>query len=642
MFEEINGNRWWLAKRSDLYQELFAFISALQSRQAYRTADNLRYARLYGNYDLSGLDVANYSRIEPSYNTVNRVTLNIIQSMVDTVVSKITKNKPKATFLTSGGDFSLQSKAKKLTKFVDGQFENMDFYSKAVLAFTDACIFGTGCIKFFIKNGQLYAERVFIEEIKVDDIECYYAQPRQMHQEKYIHKDVLQQMFPKFVQEIEVASHLGASGQQNSYTGNLKDMVRVVESWHLPSGPKAKDGKHCICTSNATLFEEGYYKEYFPFVFFRWNVRPVGFFGQGLAEQLQGLQLEINKTLRTIQVSMHLVSIPKLLVEASSKIVSSHLNNRIGGVIKYAGTPPTYAPLGGVPPELFSHVDKMFSRAYEIAGISQLSAQAIKPAGLDSGKALRTFNDLETERFMSVAKRYEKTFLESAEIIIDLAKDLYEKNPDLNVKARDGKFVDTIKWKDVDMDADKYMMQIFPTSALSTTPAARLADVQDMLQAGFIGKEAAISLLDFPDLEGTMDLLTADNNNLEKIIETMMDEGKYFPPEPYQNLENAVRKVQQAYLMYRVRNAPEERLELLRQYMEDCQTLLAKAKMPQPTPDELAQKLAAMGGADVPVGAVTEELEGAEPLPPMPEGAPPEGGPPMEEQISEEEIIAGQ
>ena len=67
-------------------------------------------------------------------------------------------------------------------------------------------------------------------------------------------------------------------------------MVKVIESWHLSSGPKAKDGKHTICT-NATLFKEDYDKEYFPFVFFRWNVRPVGFFGQGLAEQLQGLQL---------------------------------------------------------------------------------------------------------------------------------------------------------------------------------------------------------------------------------------------------------------------------------------------------------------------------------------------------------------
>jgi hypothetical protein len=41
-----------------------------------------------------------------------------------------------------------------------------------------------------------------------------------------------------------------------------------------------------------------------------------------------------------------------------------------------------------------------------------------------------------------------------------------------------------------------------------------------------------------------------------------MDKGKYFPPEPYQNLENTIRKVQQAYLMYRVQGASENRLEL--------------------------------------------------------------------------------
>ena len=604
MFDEINGNHWWLAKRSDLYQELFAFLSALETRQGYRTGANLMYARLYGNYDINGLSAVNYARIEPVYNVVNRVTLNIVQSMIDTVVSKITKNRPKATFLTSGGDFSLQQKAQKLTKFVEGNFSNTNFYEKAAFAFTDACIFGTGCIKIYIKEGQIHAERVFIDEIKIDDMESYYSKPRQMHQEKYIHKDVLIEMFPKYEKEIVNAGYV-ASQEESYATSNVKDMIKVIESWHLKSGPNAKDGKHTICISNATLFEEDYYKDYFPFVFFRWNLRPVGFFGQGLAEQLQGLQLEINKTLRTIQVSMHLVAVPKLLVEASSKIVSSHLNNRIGGVIKYAGTPPQYAPLGGVPPELFSHVDRLYSRAYEIAGVSQLSAQSVKPGGLDSGKALRTFNDLETERFMSVAKRYEQAFMDAAEIMIDLAKDIYEKNEDFGVKSSDGKFVETIKWKDVNMDADKYLMQVFPTSALSTTPAARLADVQDMLQAGFIGKEQAISLLDFPDLEAEMDLLTSDNKNLEKVIETMVHEGKYFPPEPYQNLENALRKVQQAYLMYRLRGAPENRLELLRQYMEDCQALLMKAKDVEETPEQMAEKLAQMGAA----GAAEEEMK---------------------------------
>ena len=618
---EIDGNRWWLANKKNLYQELFAYVSKLDSRQQYRVADNLTFARLYGNYDHVGLDAFNYSRAVSSYNVSNRVTLNVVQSMVDTVVSKVTKNKPKASFLTSGGDFSLQSKAKKLTKFVEGIFSFTDFYQLAALAFKDSCIFGTGCLKIFVENGEIKAERVFIGEIKIDDIESYYGKPRQVHQEKWLPKDVVKAMFPGFELEIDNASYPDEKTFQNVQGSRLKDMVRVIESWHLPSGPNAKDGKHTICISTATLLDEPYYKDYFPFVFFRWNTRPVGFFGQGLAEQLQGIQLEMNKILRTIQVSMHLVSVPKLLVEASSKIVSSHLNNRIGGVIKYAGTPPQYAPLGGIPGELFSHLDRLFSRAYEIAGVSQLAAQSQKPAGLDSGKALREFNDLETERFMSVAKRYEKCFMDAAEIMIETAKDLYELKGDYKVKAKDGKFIDTISWKDVNMDADKYMMQIFPTSALSSTPAARLADVQDLLAAGFIDKEDALKLLDFPDLEAAMNLLNADSNNLERLIETMIDEGKYFPPEPYQNLENAVRKVQQAYLLYRMQGAPEDRLELLRQFMEDCQNLIEKAAQPERPPMPMS------GGPGPEAGA---------PAPEAPTPQAPAGPPAMGEEVVEE------
>jgi hypothetical protein len=625
---EIDGNRWWLANKKNLYQELFAYVSKLDSRQQYRVADNLTFARLYGNYDHVGLDAFNYSRAVSSYNVSNRVTLNVVQSMVDTVVSKVTKNKPKASFLTSGGDFSLQSKAKKLTKFVEGIFSFTDFYQLAALAFKDSCIFGTGCLKIFVENGEIKAERVFIGEIKIDDIESYYGKPRQVHQEKWLSKDVVKAMFPGFELEIDNASYPDEKTFQNVQGSRLKDMVRVIESWHLPSGPNAKDGKHTICISTATLLDEPYYKDYFPFVFFRWNTRPVGFFGQGLAEQLQGIQLEMNKILRTIQVSMHLVSVPKLLVEASSKIVSSHLNNRIGGVIKYAGTPPQYAPLGGIPGELFSHLDRLFSRAYEIAGVSQLAAQSQKPAGLDSGKALREFNDLETERFMSVAKRYEKCFMDAAEIMIETAKDLYELKGDYKVKAKDGKFIDTISWKDVNMDADKYMMQIFPTSALSSTPAARLADVQDLLAAGFIDKEDALKLLDFPDLEAAMNLLNADSNNLERLIETMMDEGKYFPPEPYQNLENAVRKVQQAYLLYRMQGAPEDRLELLRQFMEDCQNLIEKAAQPEGPPMPMS------GGPGPEAGAPAPEA----PTPQAPAGPPAMGG---EEVVEEKTEIEG-
>jgi hypothetical protein len=133
-------------------------------------------------------------------------------------------------------------------------------------------------------------------------------------------------------------------------------------------------------------------------------------------------------------------------------------------------------------------------------------------------------------------------------------------------------------------------MDIFPTSSLSNTPAGRLQDVQELLQAGFITKEDGMKLLDFPDLEGTMNLLNAGIEDIEKMIEDMVEHGNYTTPEPYQNLELGIKKCQQAYLMYRAQGAPDERLELLRRWMEDAQGLLIKAATgtnpPPPLPQE--------------------------------------------------------
>jgi hypothetical protein len=592
-----NGIHWWKSPEGTIHENVFAYVGHLDRDQSYKSSDNLRYMRLYGNYEMLGLDSYSYTRVESSTNVSHRVTLNVVQSIIDTVISKLAKNKPKPTFLTDGGDWSLQRRAKKLTKFCEGIFNSTELYKISLEAMKDACIFGTGAVKIFKENGNIKAERVFIEEIKVDDREAYYSKPRQIHQVKYVHQDILKEMFPKAKFEIEQVNS-SANDMTASSQAHLENMVKVVESWHLPSGktkdkngkPIKHDGTHTICINNKTLFTEPYEKQYFPFVFFKWNEKPIGFWGLGLSEQLQGLQLEINKILRTIQVSMHLCSIPKLLVEASSKVVTAHLNNKIGGIIKYAGTPPKYEPLGGVPSELFTHLDRLYERAYEISGVSQLAAQSQKPGGLDSGKALREFNDIESERFMEVGQRYERAFMDAATIMVDIARDIYKSDEEFKVQVKGRKFIETIDWSEVDMEDDKFLMDIFPTSALSNTPAGRLQDVQDLLSAGFISKEDGMKLLDFPDLESTMSLLNAGLEDIEKQIELMVEKGEYQTPEPYQNLEMGIKKCQQAYLKYKAENAPDSRLELLRRWMEDAQSLLTKAAEGTMAPPPMPQQ----------------------------------------------------
>lgn len=574
-----NNYQWWKLKNTKVAEAVFDYMNFLDTDQGYRQQENFKFLRLYGNYDMSNLRAYTFNRVDNMSNVANRVTLNVVQSMIDTVTSKITKNKPKPTFLTEGGDFTQQRKAKKLSQFVLGQFDSMDFYDKAAQAFLDSCIFGTGAIKLFKENNEVKAERVFIDEITVDDRESIYGEPRQMHQSKYIHKDMLKEMFPDDVGAIDmIASEQGET--YSSTTQAAPDMILVRESWHLKSGPNATDGKHAITIKSHTLLEEQYDKDYFPFVFWRWGLRQLGFFGQGLAEQLQGLQLEINKILRTIQVSMHLVSVPKLFVEASSKIVDAHLDNRIGSIIKFAGVKPEPGQLGVIPAELFAHLDRLYARAYEIAGVSQLSATSQKPQGLDSGKAIREFNDLETERFMSVAQRYEKTFIKAVPIIIDLIKEIDEdlkEEGGYKVKVKGKKFLQTIKWKEVSLDEDKYSMTCFPTSALSATPAGRLAEVQELIQAGFVGREDAMKLLDFPDLQAFYNFETAPGEDIDMVIEKIVDESEYMTPEPYQDLAYGIQKMQKAYLLFRSQNCPEPKLEMFRRWIEDARALLERA-----------------------------------------------------------------
>ena len=164
---------------------------------------------------------------------------------------------------------------------------------------------------------------------------------------------------------------------------------------------------------------------------------------------------------------------------------------------------------------MFSHLDRLYNRAYEISGISQLSATSLKPAGLESGVALREYSDIETERFVIVGQAYESAFLEIARQMIDLAKDVSEEGKTYEVISYGDKEIEKIRWSDINLREDQYRMKVYPASLLPTTPAARLQTVIEMAQAGLIDKAETRSLLDFPDIEQYNKLATAPLDEAE-------------------------------------------------------------------------------------------------------------------------------
>ena len=355
---------------------------------------------------------------------IDRPTMNVIQSCVDTLVSRITQSRPRPVFLTDGGDSKARKLAKQMNNFIQGEFHQSDAYKLGVEILKDAAAFaGTGCIHIYPgADNKVKLERVLNTELLVDPNDAMYRTPRQLYRLKLIDRNVLAAEFPDH--KARVASAENAYIDSASAEKSVADLVMVVEGWHLPSGPGAKDGIHTIACSQGSLFEEPWDKDYFPFVMLDYNPRLLGMWGQSLSEQLMGTQVEINKLLMTISKSINLIGVPRVFVENGSKVVKAHLNNEIGSIITYSGTKPEYSVAPVLPQELYAQLQRLVDYAYQQSGISAMSAASQKPAGLNSGQAIREYDDIQSDRFAELNKRYDQMYVELAYKMIDCARDI--------------------------------------------------------------------------------------------------------------------------------------------------------------------------------------------------------------------------
>lgn len=572
--------RWWMLKDQDAADVISGTLNLIRDAQSFRATQWIVSARLYGNLaptTLAGVSFSKLAAQQPALR--DRISYNVVQSVVDTAVSRVTRNRPKPLFLTNGGDYRKQREAKKLNTFLDGVFYENSTHQIGTTVFRDAAVWGDGFIHVFAKGDRVCHERVMSSEIFVDDVEALYGSPRQMHRVKQVDRQVLFDMFPDDADKIA-----GAKPSRTEEAGRsiVADMLTVRESWHLASGPGADDGKHCITIDGAVLGEmEPWPHQWFPFARCQWTPRLYGYWGQGLAEQLQNIQLEINKLLWVIQRSMHLMGSFKVFIENGSKIVKEHLNNDVGSIISYTGTPPMYVTPPIVAPEVYQHLQTLKNSAYEQAGISQLAASSLKPEGLNSGRAIREYNDIQTDRFHAVAKSYENMFMDVARLSIEVVKMIAADKGGYEVRVPGKKAVDTIEWNDIRLNDDEYVMQCFPVSSLPNDPAGRLATIQEYAQAGFLTPRQARRLLDFPDLEQVENLANAEEDYLTMVFDKIVDDGDYTSPDPLDDLAMAKQLCLEYYAKGKANNLREDRLELLRRYLAQISEI-EQAMMPPP------------------------------------------------------------
>lgn len=580
--------KWWLAQdKKALCNQILSTAAYLKESQISRQRQTAIYARLYGNMPLYSYIGSNISRMDQNNGLpADRPTFNLVQSSIDTLVSRIGQSKPAPTFLTDNGDYKQRNLAKQLNNFILGEIHQTKAYEKVNFMLRDALVTGTGVIKVFeTPDAKVGLDRVLMTELFTDPNESIYGEPRQIFQLKLVDRSVLEDNFPGYGTVIEQADTAYPDNSADS-SKSVSDLVMVVEGWHLKSGPDAKDGRHTIACSAGIILDEDYEKNTFPFVFLHYSPRIMGFWSQGAAEQLMGTQLEINSLLFTISKAIKLVGVPRVFVEESSKVVSAHFTNDVGAIVKYRGTKPEYEVAPCVPQELYAQLERLIKFGYQQIGVSAMDAGSQKPAGLNSGEAIRSYDAISTDRMATLSKKYDNVYVDLAYLIIDKAKEIAERDKKYQTVYPGKNGTSQIDLPKADLIEDNpFVIQCMNMSSLPKDPAGRMEKVAEMIQSGMITVQEGRRLLDFPDLDQVEKLANASQERILKILDEIIDEGKYTSPDPFMNLELATQLVTQYYNLYSANKLEEVRCQMLRDFFSQV-LALKQAAMPPAMPEQ--------------------------------------------------------
>jgi hypothetical protein len=568
--------RWWTDK-AGAHRSVENAIRESEKHDSARRTEDQHHLRLYSDRewklaqatDLRSQLVGNFQARKRQ-----RLSLNVVKNAIDGWVNLICQSRPHITFLTKGADWGLQKKARLRTRFVEAHFHANNAYSLGTRIAKNAAIFGVGFIHVIKAHGRIEYDLCLPGEVRVDPYESLAGDPRSIYRVRTIDRYVAAARWPKHAQQIINAP---VSGGGNS------DRLPFIDAWHLASGPDATDGIHAqIIPGVCTVGFDEYKWDEFPIIPFRFDDAPLGWYGQGVAEELSGIQYEINVILRTIQANMWSGGNLKVAVMAGSNVQPSMLSNQLGcPVIEYTGTAPTFFAHDVASPQLFSHLQYLEQKAYDTTGISQMSAQSMTPFASMSGRARIVAATEYSKRFVTCQQRYEDLFQSLAERTLEAAADLAEDGEDLEVVFPGRDYLEQIRYSDIAGEKNDFDCEAWSASLAGETPAARLAQIEQMLTMGMIDLAGAMYLYEVPhDLRAYMEETLAPIELAREAIDRIIEDGEPTTPTPMMDLARAMKSAQLWYQRGVLRGVDPERLNMLLDFQKMASHMLQMAAGP--------------------------------------------------------------
>lgn len=578
------GNCWKaIFAQIDDYDKNYNSLVSSSSLRGVRTYLNRGLTSLYTNGYMSEVDGASQSGLSPS---VTRVNFNLTAVVIDTLTAKLASIKAIPQAVTNKGNVKGRKLADDLNHLVKGLFHNKNLSEMINLAYRGAMISRAEYLKVNVENGEVGVDRIRIEEVIVDPADGYYDNPYKIIHRKMIPVHVATKIFPQYKQKIE---DLSTTELRQYTTQTFTPMVVIAEAWC--KNTYRKKGRHVICINSVDILDEDWDKDYFPIVKCSYNPPVIGYHGQSVVDELSPIQQEIDRILMTMQAIMKIVSVPRVFFDTNSQVNKNHFTNKIGLILEYdgkAGVAPIIHNGASMPPELPAQLEFLIQQGYARVGLTPMDTQGQKPAGLDSGEALKTMTEMKSERWAKLQEMYEYTHVELTNVILNELK-----GTNIKISILDKNIgLQEMSTKKIPMTKNSYVLQIFPVSSLPTSIPDRIDSVQKMIMMGIIPANMAPELFRMPDLDSLVSMQSAPQKLIDQMLEEMEDEHKYLPPEPYFDLQYALTAALQRYSWGVMNKESPKYLSLLRKFIADTKDLLAQGSgtipggVPPPVPPQ--------------------------------------------------------
>jgi hypothetical protein len=559
--------------------------------------------------------------------------LNATKSIIDTFVSRLSKDRPMPSFNVDDSDWRTKRRAQKYKQFIVGQMLETEFDDHARDALLDASILGNGFTRID-SDDSVFVERIPANELLFDPRECRYGRPQQAIRTYRVARDHLVEIYPEYADEI---ARCGPSRRRkdddDDMMSDLEDYVDVWEAWALPGTKESENGRHTVCIETATLVFERWHEPRFPWAHNRIFKPRMGLLGYGFVDQLASLQHRVNCIVRDLQLNIAATGRGHFLVNEQNDIATELLTGWQPFKLKYkGGVPPTFQTPQPFNPAQLQALQFFIQQMFDLTGVSQAAATSKSALGPGaSGIALDTQYDIDSDRFRMPQANNARYRLDAAQRFIDASARVKRRRNEekgkkrsyiaLSWKSRDA--IERLDYDKVQLEEGTYALQIEAVNFIPDTRSGKLAVVEQLAKAGVIEQWLVPTLFEEPDLVQANGIILAAFKNAMRKMDELLDEDLPMPmPEDANDLKLELKLVTAYYNRVQEEKAPLEIQDRFYQYrqavIEMIKMSAAAATLPDGSVGPQGPMMPEMAPAEGPLpGGVPQMPNGPVPAPAM-------------------------